>query len=245
MSAHRRYMPNVIDAVREEALANMTDDQRKEAIQQERLDEMEAAREAMNQAKQNLDQARARDQELQKQGSALIDELNTLQQVIDGAGDGTVEATRDYAAQSNELKTLEDELRLLQHQTIPNLQERYDRAVLEYELKESLTGQQGYLTRDEVDQLIAETCRQLQDIIEETLTKIRASDKEVQTMTAAVERAQKQGIIDPRPHNAPTKVVGEFHQPQTLFINGQAIPRNQETRFEYAVNRVYDQALRH
>lgn len=238
-----KYLPNALEEFRQKELANMTDQERKEAMKQEQLEQLDAAREALAEAAHNLQRAQEREQELRKSVSVEYAELQELERATQAGNASSLQAARDLPRRTRQLQDDYDELGLLQNNTIPNLKASYDKAALEYELQESLTGKDGYLTPDEAQEVIDQAVQEIQSIIKRTATELRASDSQAQQMTASVERAQQQGVIDPLPHNAPIKVTGPVTGKRTLFINGQSISGDYEADFKRAVSQAYGQAV--
>lgn len=238
---HLKYMPNVLETIQQEELTNMTEQEQRETMKQELFEQMESAREAKAQARRNLKQAQKREQELRAYVGPEYHALQELERTANTGSSDALQAARELPKRTRKLQEAYDELGILQNTTIPRLEEAHERATIELELREALTGKQGYLTRDEANEIITQATQEIQGIIQGALIQLRASDEQVHQMTATVERGQRQGIIDPLPHDAPIKVTGTSMN-HNLFINGQAIPKDHENQLKEAVSKVYDQA---
>ncbi len=237
------HSPDVLTQASEQQLANMTEQDRKETMKQELFFEMETARETMQQAKYNLEQAQQREQVLRDKMRTGHAELGVLQDAIDVGGADALEATTQWPSRARALQDTEDQLALLQKNTLPKLQHNYDKAVLECQLQEALTGKEGYLTREESEELIADATQQIQDIIEDTLAQLQASDREARAMTTTVKRASDRGVINTTPYDAPLHMGGSDSNP-SLTVNGHFINRTGEAAFKIAFKDVYDNARR-
>lgn len=221
----------------------MTDFERKDAMKQELFDQTETAREAVEQAKRTLDRAQQREQELQQELRTGITELRKLEHAIDVGGEDSIDASSQWPSKARALQDAEDQLALLQKNTVPKLRTKYDDAVLQYELQASLAGGNGYLSADEAEDLIDDALQQMHEIIQDTLRQLQASDCEAQSMATAVNRAEGQGLVDTMPHDAPLRFAGTGIN-RRLYVNGELVNRNRALEFKTAVAKVYENAQR-